>query len=696
MKIKTLEIRKFRGTDNQTFDFDGESWLIWAENKVGKTTIADAISWLFTGKDTLDRAAAALFRPNTALPTDNTEVVVTFDDGRSFGKVLCEDRAKKTGKLNRLKVTCYLDGAPCSTQREFEDAVASLAGSADRFRMLTDPKYFAGVLPWETRRKILIELCGDIGLQEVIASKPELQSLADACGPRSVEAHKAYLKDKLDKLEPLLVKNSGALEELARPVEQDLVEPMDVLSLKATLAVMQDDRTRAATELAQLQNGGAIADKRKRIAEIDAALQRLETVAEKAKDTKLKAKDDAHREARGKLQDIEELCDKQVRLIDLIGRTIAEKLKYGNVTLKAKYAATKNESPPKIEEIDNLCPTCKKPIDADKIEAAYAAQTTALEKWNSDHAERLKSVATEANVNIGAIAALRTEKTNAVNELATLAWTVVEAEKAMVALKAEIAQMEKTPPVVVPEVFQLTSERNVLDQDMELLQLSSRDAIADADAGLKKLDEEVAKQQAIIAGIDARREAEEKKGERIKELDAESKKLNKEKEGYQEQDAMIKDFGMAQAKLLEGKVQSMFPGMTWRLFEYTLDGEPKSCCRCEIDGIPFDTTLNTGSRVVAGLTIIDVLQKTWGVNSFVVIDNAEGVTVPIAMDSQLILLKAQREPEIAALENQLAALLEMKEKSIHPEPLMDERAAGLRADIARLDAMPKMLHVEKV
>ncbi|MBT9157002.1 MAG: hypothetical protein DDT37_02007 [Firmicutes bacterium] len=70
----------------------------------------------------------------------------------------------------------YIDGVP-SSEKEYTAALLSYGGGAEKMKTLTMPAYFAEEVPWEARRQILLELCGDISDADIISDTPELASL---------------------------------------------------------------------------------------------------------------------------------------------------------------------------------------------------------------------------------------------------------------------------------------------------------------------------------------------------------------------------------------------------------------------------------------------------------------------------------------------------------------------------------------
>ena len=92
-------------------------------------------------------------------------------------------------------------------------------------------------------------------------------------------------------------------------------------------------------------------------------------------------------------------------------------------------------------------------------------------------------------------------------------------------------------------------------------------------------------------------------------------------------------------ELIESKVSEKFGGIRFKLFETLINGGLSECCETLIDGVPF-SVLSNGKKIKCGLKIIEVLQKHFDLKAPVFVDNAEGVTSKIELDTQLILLFA--------------------------------------------------------
>lgn len=83
------------------------------------------------------------------------------------------------------------------------------------------------------------------------------------------------------------------------------------------------------------------------------------------------------------------------------------------------------------------------------------------------------------------------------------------------------------------------------------------------------------------------------------------------------------------------RINAKFKFVTFRLFEYTLDGNPVETCIPLVDGVPYGSA-NTAGQVNAGLDIINALCDFYGICAPIFIDNRESVNEIIPVASQII------------------------------------------------------------
>ncbi|GIV04286.1 MAG: hypothetical protein KatS3mg015_3116 [Fimbriimonadales bacterium] len=150
-KIKRLEIRGFRafGSRPQVLELRGPMAVIWGHNSQGKTSLAEAIEFLLTGKTVRRELVASAKREfaealrNAHLP-DNEEVIVSAD---------IEDAEGRVRRVERRLLRDYTGRDPCQSELTIDGApAADLATIGIR---LSQPPLEAPVLMPHTLRYVV-------------------------------------------------------------------------------------------------------------------------------------------------------------------------------------------------------------------------------------------------------------------------------------------------------------------------------------------------------------------------------------------------------------------------------------------------------------------------------------------------------------------------------------------------------------
>lgn len=180
--LKALILQNSCGIKQLEITPGGGNTSIYGDNATGKTTIANAFLWLFTGKNSMGTAELdpqPLDGQNGKIHNLETSVTAVFEGGSEYRRTLSEVWTKKRGeaaeKLTGTKTAYYKDGVPMK-EKEFTANIEQEFGGADRFRMLTIPGCFP-TMDWKQRRNILLEMCGDVTDSDVIASDAALMEL---------------------------------------------------------------------------------------------------------------------------------------------------------------------------------------------------------------------------------------------------------------------------------------------------------------------------------------------------------------------------------------------------------------------------------------------------------------------------------------------------------------------------------------
>ena len=129
----------------------------------------------------------------------------------------------------------------------------------------------------------------------------------------------------------------------------------------------------------------------------------------------------------------------------------------------------------------------------------------------------------------------------------------------------------------------------------------------------------------------------DKGNERIKELKTQQKNLSQEIASMEKIEMQIDNFNKAKINLIESRVNSKFELVKFKMFDQQMNGGENQICVCTVDGVPFGS-VNTADKINAGIDIINVISKHYGVYSTIFVDNRESVTELIKTPSQIVSL----------------------------------------------------------
>ena len=133
----------------------------------------------------------------------------------------------------------------------------------------------------------------------------------------------------------------------------------------------------------------------------------------------------------------------------------------------------------------------------------------------------------------------------------------------------------------------------------------------------------------------AKRGAIKRCDDEITNLEARGKELSQAIADIERDEYTVEQFTRAKIDECEKRINTKFKFVTFRLFDYTLDGNPVETCIPLCDGVPYGSA-NTASQVNAGLDIINALCGYYGIYAPIFIDNRESVNNIIPVQSQII------------------------------------------------------------
>ena len=382
--IKKLRIKNFKGIKDFTLEPNGKSISIFGRNASGKTTIQDAFFYLLFGKDSNDRADFQL-KPVDATGQEihniETEVEAVLDvDGKSvtLAKLYKEKWTRKRGsatdQMESHTTEHFIDGVPVK-KKEYDTHICALI-DINAFKLVTSPFEFAN-LHWQSRRNMLIEMCGDVSDQAVIESDAELSTLASILDGVSVDDHRAKVKAQQKKINEKLKEIPARIAE-----NQEMVKDAPATDQKEK-DLLDKNLTDLQDRLARERNNEAISAKRIELNEVIAAIQkeqaRIDTLNREGKKPILDDIDSLESERRWKVNEIASLRD-----------GIARDEKRNTIALESieKVRACWHDENAKKATNNTTCPTCGQELPPDQVEVA-------TKSFNQAKAQRLDNINNE-------------------------------------------------------------------------------------------------------------------------------------------------------------------------------------------------------------------------------------------------------------------------------------------------------------
>ncbi|MFO7296374.1 MAG: hypothetical protein C0P72_010175 [Clostridia bacterium] len=626
MKVITLKLHNFKGVRDFTLDTQGKDVSIYGDNAVGKTTLVDAFMWLLFDKDSQNRKD---FQIKTLGPDGeplhglehSVEAVLELPDGNrlTLKKVFSEKWTKKRGSATAQftghTVDYFIDGVPAK-KSEYEAKIAEIADEKI-FRLLTDPRYFNEVLHWTERRKLLLEICGDVSDEEVVASNKELTKLAEILGSRTIEQHRKVIMARRAELNKELEKIPIRIDEVMRnlPNVDDITNPAELASdinkLREQLRIKQE-------ELAQAKAGGQVAEKTKQLRMLEAELIDLERQCRAKYESEIQEKRESLKSAQEEYFGLMTAISGMEKSLELRQEELAS-IDNKITVLRAKWYE-ENKKQFEFEEND-ICPACGQKLPEEKLQEA---RERALAEFNRQKAEKLEVISTEGKQLKAHADAIRTEIEKLSTKIAETRKQLQNQEIVVERLKDTIQDLEQKLKYATANDNTFKAkyiEKFNLEKEIAALQENNTEIIA----AIQKEIDEITASIAVLEQAKARLQARESGMRRIEELKEQERKLAQEFEQLEYQMYLTDEFIRTKVRLLEDKINSKFKMARFKLFDVQVNGAVAECCETVYNGVPY-SNLNNGAKLNIGLDIINTLAEHFDFAPPVWLDNAESVT----------------------------------------------------------------------
>lgn len=622
MKLLKLNLQNFKGIRNSEFDFGGIDATIYGDNATGKTTVFDSLCWLLFGKDSLDRADFEIKTLENGEPIHkvNHEVEAEFlnDDGNSFTlrRVYREKYSSPRGgdtKLTGHTTDYFVNDVPVK-EKEYKQYINDVIAE-DVFKLITNPLYFNEQYSWQNRRKLLLEISGDIKDDEVINSRSELTRLAELLNGRTVDEQRKIVAAKKTAI-------NKELDMIPVRIDEALRNKADITTSQDKLTTDIETLNKSINELenqkATIINGFSSTEKRSKIDEIGRQLKARQSEVLSIYNSEKQRKRGEYEALLTQLKIIESEHDRYTDRAYDLAKDIERESKRIE-TLQAEFDTFNAQ-----EFNKEACPTCGQPLSEDKqaeLEAAFNSEKAAkLEEWQSliESAEKLNASYVEQREVL-----------------------LVKAD----GLTKKIEDKTKAYETKFKE-YERYLEPNIED-DPDYKELKAELFLLELDEGEEADDKEVARLDDEIKAVKEKRAALETElnkytlnadiQKRVIELESQQQKLAAEKNLLDETSFLIDEFVKAKVDMLEDSINSHFEYARFKMFNVLVNGNIEECCETTYKGVPY-RSMNNAARMNVGLDIINALTKFYNVTAPVFIDNAEAVTDFIKCNSQTIKL----------------------------------------------------------
>lgn len=642
MKLTKLELLNFKGLKSFAININGDV-VIRGDNATGKTTVFDSVCWLLFGKDSLDRADFEIKTLDGGEPIHkvNHEVTGTFtlDEGGTveLKRVYREKYSSPRGgevTLTGHTTDYFVDGVP-KKEKEYKEMVSSLVDESI-FKLITNPLYFNETYSWQNRRKLLLEMCGDISDEDVIASHSNLKALTDILSGHSVDDHRKVVASKKATINKELDMLPVRIDEALRGKPEVTANP-EVLRLN--IDILNADIEELENDKALLQNGHSIVDKRAELKAVQRKIMARETELQMDYKKQCTIKSNEYgaviaeiNRLTSKLEDTKRRIDESAATINLIQGLI------GELTIQRSQINAETF----VADIDDHCPTCGQKLPAEQIQDAYAK---AEANYNLKKSKQLEEIERSIALKEQDIEGIKRRDAN-LEPIETLEALI----KAKELLRGTIAEeLEKlTVPVLDDdsEYASLKAEEFMLQMAIDEDNSDHSEEIAELEIKISankiermKLEQELNK-FAEIKRIDIR----------VSELETKQAELSEEKMKLDEASYLMDEFIKAKVNMLEESINARFKLVRFKMFNVMLNGNIEECCETTYKGVPY-RSMNNASRINVGLDIINALTSYFKVNAPVFIDNAEAVTEFVPVNSQTIkLVVDESEPQLVVKE----------------------------------------------
>lgn len=635
VKLKNMKLRNFKGIAALDINFNLVDTNIYGKNATGKTTLVDAFMWLFFNKDS---NGTTDFDIKTKTADGNyihnlehtVEAIVDVDGTETkFMKLYKEKYTKQRGSTTATftghTTDYFVDDVP-KKKKEYEEIVNQLFDSK-YFQIITDPLYFNEKMKWQDRRKLLIDICGDVSDELVVSSNEELAPLIGVLGSKSIDDYRLQLKSQMkpinDELKAIPIKINEA--QLAIPNDIETVDEEKLAFINNRIHELENKRAYALS-------GGAIADKETELIKLKNKKLLLEN--EVPNNKKLKDELYALENQKATLERDIQRTKNDVSYKESQQKENEEKRAF----LRERYMRI---NAMQYDESKNICPHCNQPLPADQI-------ADFMEKFNIDKSHQLERMNNDG-------IALKAEFDKRADEITILSNDIELKKRDLGNIQTAINDKQHEIDNIQnafkaeqqPKIEKINEQILNAMQEIASLKGVVQTVVDEIEAEINSLKE----QKSEIDAIKAKMNLAEVQKKRIAELEKREKELSDEFNSKDQMLYLTDLFVKTKVNMLTERINIHFKLCSFKLFNIQINGGLEECCIPIFNGVEY-SDLNTASKINVGLDCINTVSQFIKCCFPVFLDNAECINEPLKTQSQLISLFVTEHDDVLRVENE--------------------------------------------
>ena len=622
-----LFLENFCGIEHLDTDL-WERTIISGFNREGKSTIANAIYYVLTGKTADNSAADDNIRPHdeNGIRKDFVDITVSVtasvdNEEYTLTKIQRQKWVKKRGSEDREfqgnENVYSINGVPKS-QKDFYAFIEENICSVDELPFYINSNAF-WKLDVKKRREKVLSLADNYSNDDVIDKYPEFEELRSALKVGTIDEISKADKSTIKRLKDRQRELPARIDEVSKTIVQEDFAELE-LHKNALKEKLAECEAKATEEIAVQK---AISDAKVELTHIVTNL--TSGIKDKKHSLEMKLAD-----IKNESQMLSSKITAYEGELEYLEQTIENRQKVIAETEVNLDKATKRE----IEQISLFCPTCGQLMPTEKQDenkAKLQARKQAEMDRYSDYLDTLKS------------------------ELKTS----VEKVKA---IKDKLPEMTTNRKQLVSQVKELETEINGLsvtvNYEDDPQYKAKQKEIADLENKLSSFAEYKSEKYIIkeqLEEIDirlGRATSNAKAEERIEQLKAEQMLVGQNILKAEAHLDLIDCFNRARIEMFEESVNSYFEIIRWRFFEKQINGGYQEVCKAEVNGTSYDGLLNKSDRLLSKADLVNGFQIANGVKLPIMLDDCESIDGKRIPDySNQMLLFKRDDCKLTILEN---------------------------------------------